>query len=172
LLEAEEIAKRSKQPTSQFWAKNYLCKAYGYKLELDKTIETFSESVKLFNPNEMQEGVDNVLAYNFLGIALTRTGKSQEGETYLQKSLALIEKIKPDDEVFIAIIKNSLGENLLAQNKFDEAKPLIEDTYPIIKAKLGDGHKNTVGALKRLVALYEKTNNTELAGKYRDQLPK
>ncbi len=171
LLEAEEIANRLKLPSSQFWAKNYLCKAYGYKLDLDKVIETCSESVKLFNPNEMQEGTDNVLAFNFLGLALTRTGKPQEGEPHLRKSLALIEKVNPNDEVFISIIKSALGENLLAQNKLDEAKPLIENTYPIIKAKLGDQHRNAIGALKRLVTLYEKTNNMELANKYRAELP-
>lgn len=171
LLEAEEIANRSKQPNSLFWAKNYLCKAYGYKGDLGKTITVCAESIKLFNPNEIQEGVDNALAYNFLGLSLTRTGKPQEGEPWLRKSLALIVKVRSNDEVFIAIIKNSLGENLLAQNKIDEAKPLIEDTYPTIKAKLGDQHKNTIGALKRLVTLYEKTNNTELANKYRAELP-
>jgi hypothetical protein len=84
--------------------------------------------------------------------------------------LALIERVNPNDDVFIAIIKSALGENLLAQNKLDEAKPLVEGTYPIIKAKLGDQHRNTIGALKRLVSLYEKTNNTELANKYRAQL--
>ncbi len=171
LLEAEEIANRSKLPNSQFWAKNYLCKAYGYKGDLDKILEVCSQTVKLFNPNEMKEGVDNVYTYNFLGLALTRTGKPQEGEPYLRKGLALIEKVTPTDEVFVAIIKSALGENLLAQDKLDEAKPLVEDTYPIIKAKLGDQQKNTISALRRLVTLYEKTNNTELANKYRAELP-
>lgn len=171
LNEGDVIAEKLGIQTFKFFAKNYLCNAYGQMQNLEKIIEVCPQAIKLFNPNELQEGIDNVYTYNFLGIALTRTGKPQEGEVYLRKSLALMEKISPNDEVFIAIIKSALGESLLAQNKLDEAKPLIEETYPIIKAKLGDQHKNTIGALKRLVTLYEKTNNTELANKYRAELP-
>jgi vacuolar-type H+-ATPase subunit D/Vma8 len=104
-----------------------------------------------------------------LGILLT--GKLQEGEIYLRKGVALIEKVTPIDEIFVAITKSVLGENLLAQNKIDEAKPLLEDTFPFIKSKLGDQNRSTVNALKRLVTFYEKTNNTELADKYRAELP-
>ena len=172
LLEADEIANRLNLPQFKFWTKNNLCNGYGMKVDLDKMLESCSEAVKLFNPGEAQEGVENVYTYHHLGIALTRTGKPQEGEQYLRKCLALIQKVSPNDEAFIATIKSALGESLLAQNKIDEARPLVEDTYSVIKGKVGDKHIFAISALKRLVTLYEKMNNTELANKYRAELPK
>lgn len=172
LLEADEIANRLNLPQFKFWTKNSLCNGYGMKVDLGKMLESCSEAVKLFNPGEAQEGVENVYTYHHLGIALTRTGKPQEGEVYLRKCLTLIQKVSPSDEAFIATIKSALGESLLAQNKIDEARPLVEDTYEVIKGKVGDKHIFAISALKRLVTLYEKMNNTELANKYRAELPK
>ncbi len=171
LLEADEIANRLNLPHLKYWTKNNLCNAYGLQLGSAKTVESCSEAVKLFAATNAKEGIENVYTYGYLGTSLTTSDRPQEGEVYLRKGLKLAETIQPVNEVLVALFKNASGETLLAQNKIDEARPLIEDTYPIIKSTLGVQNGYTISGIKRLVTLYEKTNNAELANKYRAELP-
>lgn len=63
-----------------------------------------------------------------------------------------------------------LGECLTAQQRYAEAEPLLLESYPVLKAKLGEQHARTVDALRRLVALYEAWGQPDKASDYRAML--
>jgi eukaryotic-like serine/threonine-protein kinase len=172
LAEANQLADKINLPTYKFYARNYTCNTYAQMQNWEKVIEFCSQSLQIFPSTNLAEANDNFVAYNNLGLALTRTGKAAEGEPNLRKALSITEKLDPNDNTGrITLAKSALGENLLAQNKIDEAKLLIEETFPKIKEKFGDKNYYTISALKRLITLYEKTNNQELAEKFRAELP-
>jgi serine/threonine protein kinase/Flp pilus assembly protein TadD len=60
-----------------------------------------------------------------------------------------------------------LGGCLLAQGKFQEAEPLLIQSYPILLKDSGDGAKHAAEARQRIVDLYTAWGKPERAAEYR-----
>ena len=62
---------------------------------------------------------------------------------------------------------SALGYCLLAQKRFDEAEPLLLESYRKMQAARGDRHIGTRTALDRIVVLYESWGKPEQARRWR-----
>jgi tetratricopeptide (TPR) repeat protein/predicted Ser/Thr protein kinase len=60
---------------------------------------------------------------------------------------------------------------LTALGRFDDAEPLLLESYPQIKAAFGDRHRETVRAVEALVRLYTDWDKPSEADRYRALLP-
>ena len=102
-----------------------------------------------------------------VGLSLTRNGKATEGEPYLREVVAVRKKIDPPGDAATAYASSLLGECLTTQKRFDEAEPLLVNSYHELRAKLGDQHKRTIDARQRVAKLYQDWNKPEQAAPFR-----
>ena len=56
-----------------------------------------------------------------------------------------------------------LGECLLALERYDEAEPLLINSYAALRSSLGDSNPRTREAQQRLIRFYEATGRAEQA---------
>jgi eukaryotic-like serine/threonine-protein kinase len=132
--------------------------------------KTESEDKKAIDLVRQYMGPENPLTASTagtLGLTLTRDGKAAEGEPYLREALAIRKKILPPGDVSISSAVSALGECLTAQKRYDDAEPLLLQSYEELKAKSGDQDKRTTEARKRLAKLYEDWNKPEQAAQFR-----
>ena len=66
----------------------------------------------------------------------------------------------------IAKTASVLGAALAGQRRFEEAEPLLVESYPIIKDDRGPHHRRTQQALERIVALYDAWNRPQERARY------
>jgi serine/threonine-protein kinase len=87
----------------------------------------------------------NVTAYSerLLGEIATRRGQLKKGEELLRKALADLLKKNKEPSRDIALAKLSLGENLIAQERFPDAEPLISSALEGSMSLVGDKHPFT-----------------------------
>ena len=90
-----------------------------------------------------------------------------EGEPYLRDALAIRQKNFPADDFVVAHTSSMLGECLTAQKRFEEAEPLLRNSYNNLKAKVGDQNRRTLDARKRLAKLYDDWNKPDQAAQFR-----
>ncbi len=107
------------------------------------------------------------------GAALLALGKPAEAELKLRESLAVRQKIQPDDwTTFDA--QTLLGAALLDQKKYAKAEPLLVSGYEGMKrrqAKIpAQDRFHLTRALERLVLLYEKWGKPDKAAHWRKEL--
>lgn len=73
---------------------------------------------------------------------------------------------------YTALTKAALGECLTTQKRFEEAEPLLIESYNDLKASQGEQNPRTVEALRFLVGLYDLWKRPDRAAPYRALLPK
>ena len=106
-----------------------------------------------------------------LTLRLVDTGDCDAGESLLQNSLKLGELTLQDNDWRLGAIKSVLGECLTTLGRYEEAGPLVVESYPVIRAEYGDGHAETRNALQRIIRLYEAWGKPDKAAEYRALLP-
>ena len=105
-----------------------------------------------------------------LGFGLLVNGRPQEAEAHLRECLAIWQQW-PEEWRNIAASRSLLGSALTALGRFDEAEPLLLESYSVFVDNNGPSHSRTVRSLRRVVELYEAWNRTEAAERYRALLP-
>ncbi len=105
-----------------------------------------------------------VLLRNLASVLVT-VGKATEGEAKARESLAIFQTSDPDS-FRVADAKSVLGSCLAAQRRFDEAEPLLVQSYPVLKEDTGDGAKYAPAARQRIVDLYTAWGKPERAAEY------
>jgi serine/threonine-protein kinase len=90
-----------------------------------------------------------------LGVTLSRLGQPAEGEVLVREALELRRKTLPKDNFLIPLTESALGECLIAQKHFTEARPLLVSGYNGLKAKFGDSDVRVIEARQRLDKLSE-----------------
>ena len=81
-----------------------------------------------------------------------------EAETAFRKALAIRVSLLSSDHWQIAEVQSSLGYSLVKQNKFEEAKTLLQSSYDVLNEKLGPHHQLTQKTKSRRDALYKIRN--------------
>ena len=76
----------------------------------------------------------------------------------------------PERSQVTADIHCQLGKTASLTGRFDEAEPLLLDSYPIIAADRGATNRRTLEAIERIVDLYDSWGNGEAAAKWRAKL--
>jgi len=99
-------------------------------------------------------------ALNVLGLALARNQNPKRGELLLRRCAEHYRKLvlQPEYAWLAADVSNTLGECLMAQERFEEAEPLLVDSFAVIRDALGEYSLATRVAADRLLTLYTATD--------------
>ncbi len=103
--------------------------------------------------------------------ALIRNGRHAEAEPILRESLAIRQKVQPDDWTTY-FVRSSLGSSLLGQKKYGEAESDLLQAYEGLKARERQiptlfAKAFLADAAGRIIRLYEAWGKTEKAAEWR-----
>ncbi|HLG14769.1 MAG TPA: serine/threonine-protein kinase [Blastocatellia bacterium] len=101
------------------------------------------------------------------GLFLTDKGTPLDAEPLLREGLEIRRKAFSAGDWRTAEAQSVLGGCLAALKRYDEAEPLLVESYATLKAKRGDRDRTTQQTLKRLISLYEAWGKSEKAAPYR-----
>lgn len=96
-------------------------------------------------------------------------GHLQEAESDFDECLSILEASLPPGHDVLAMNRGKYGSLLTALHRFDEAEPILIDSYDKLQAHFGGGHPDTQRAQNRLVNLYDASDRPHLASNYREQ---
>ena len=97
----------------------------------------------------------------FKGLSLAKSGHPDEGEKLLREAVKIRTELLPKEHFWGAIANSALGECLMIQKRFAEAKLLISDSYENLKNSQGADNPRTNLAEKRLDKLNEVWKKSE-----------
>jgi len=150
-----------------------LASAYKAAGRLDLALPLLEETVKLIKAKLGSEHPHTLTVMNNLGRAYIRSGESAKAEALLRECSAIGEKKQPDAWTTFDT-KSLLGAALLGQKKYSEAEPLLLAGYQGLKQREAripvSGGSRLVGALERLVQLYEALGKKHEAKEWREKL--
>jgi serine/threonine protein kinase/tetratricopeptide (TPR) repeat protein len=120
-----------------------------------------------------QEHFGTVAAQQVLGWLLVKRGEPGQAEPLLQSCVDTFSRLDiPEHLAWLPAQGNSaLGECLAAQQRFDEAEPLLVQGYDTIQEAKGDGYILTRIALERVIGLYEAWGKTDQVARWRAKVP-
>jgi serine/threonine-protein kinase len=130
-------------------------------------LERVTETLDLYRQNFGTHYDNYPTALITQGLIWDKAGKSQESEAILREAVRLRTNSLPKEHFWVALANGALGEFLTNQGRYDEAEPLLLESYENLKSSQGTNNPRTRLALKRLVALYEASGNSGAAEKYR-----
>ncbi|MCA9256568.1 MAG: tetratricopeptide repeat protein, partial [Phycisphaerales bacterium] len=108
-----------------------------------------------------------------LGMMLLKSGRAAEAEPVLREVLKAREDADTPDPWLIALAQSTLGECLTSQKRFDEAAPLVVDSYGVIESSAGEKSHLVayrVDALQRIIDLYDAWEQPARADEWRAKL--
>ncbi len=89
----------------------------------------------------------------------------------LQACIAYQEAQFPEDEMLHACSRNALGAQLTRSGQFQEAKPLLTESYRVISSRFRAANPRTRSAIQRLVDYYQAVGKPNKAAHYRAMIP-
>lgn len=104
-----------------------------------------------------------------LASVLVTEGKAVEAEAKAREAL-LVFRTKQPNFWRVADTESVLGSCLTARGRFEEAEPLLLESYPVLKNDKGDGAKHAAEARQRIVELYTKWGRPERLVAYQPKL--
>ena len=90
-----------------------------------------------------------------LGLILDKTGRPQEGETYLREALEIRTRLLPSGNRLIGTTEGALGECLTMLKRYGEAEPLLLDSYKILGSTAVEHDLRKIKAVQRLTTFYQ-----------------
>ncbi|MGB2986558.1 MAG: serine/threonine-protein kinase [Phycisphaerae bacterium] len=102
-----------------------------------------------------------------LGSLLLDRGDPAGSEPLLRECVAIRSRAFAADDWRTANANSALGACLNSLKRFEEAEPLLLQSYPNIKAKHGESDKRTRKALQRIIDLYVGWGKTDKAAEFR-----
>jgi non-specific serine/threonine protein kinase/serine/threonine-protein kinase len=102
-----------------------------------------------------------------LGWAQSRAGELAEGERPLREGLAIVSNALPTSHWFPAEAQGRLGDCLTTLKQFDEAEPLLTNSYEKLRVAPGTPPAQRIQAIERLVHYFELTGQKEKAAAWR-----
>jgi tetratricopeptide (TPR) repeat protein len=137
---------------------DYIAKIYFVKGKPEKAEELYRELLKIY------PRADAMIS---LGEILTGKGMNVEADTLLRKGLKILMDKRPADINEIAEAKGLLGENLISEKRYQDAEPLLLDSFNSLKK---EDDTLTVKAAGRLARLYTEWGKSSEAMKYKRML--
>jgi tetratricopeptide (TPR) repeat protein len=169
LREAEAIQRKSLNPSSLWLGDNLRNQAISYYQQgrYAESLSKVTETLKIYRDSfgTYYDNYPTALIIN--GLILAKTGQPQEGEKILREAVKIRTEALPKEHYWVALANSALGECLTIQKRYNEAEPLLLNSYEALKISQGAGNPRTTIALQRLVALYENSGKPELAARYR-----
>lgn len=106
-----------------------------------------------------------------LAKVLLEEGADEDAEAFIRECLQIRKTALPDSHWLIPNTESLLGRCLAAQERFEEAEPLLLASYESLRTQLGATSQPAVDALRRIIDLYEAWNKPDEAAQYRAKLP-
>ncbi len=103
-----------------------------------------------------------------LASLLAATGEPEQGEALARQALQILRQFKKPDDWSIADAESILGACLRAQERYQEAEPLLVKGYRILRETRGASSIYTLQARRRIRDLYEAWGKPEQTVEYRD----
>ena len=168
LLEAETIL-RQFQPSSLWVGDNLRNQAISFYRQgrYAESLDRVSEALKIYLENFGPHYDNYPTALITKGLILAKTGQREEGEAILREAVKIRTESLPKEHYWVALAKSALGECLTIQERYNEAEPLLVESHESLRNSQGATNPRTRLALQRLVELYEKWQEPDLAAKYR-----
>jgi eukaryotic-like serine/threonine-protein kinase len=107
------------------------------RAEIDEVLKVIRKVVPE-KPNLYENYAENVLAN-----ILTKTGEAEKSEKIMREVVASYPKLLESPNADIATAKRSLGETLIAQRKFDEAKQILTESEKEFVETVGEDAPQT-----------------------------
>jgi serine/threonine-protein kinase len=173
LREAEAIQRKFLNPSSLWLGDNLRNQAISYYQQgryaesLGKVTETLKIYRESFGP--YYDNYPTALIIN--GLILAKTGQAREGEKILREAVKIRTESLPNEHHWVALANSALGECLTIQKRYNEAEPLLLNSYEALKISQGADNPRTTIALQRLINLYDAWNKPDQAAPYRALLP-
>jgi serine/threonine-protein kinase len=102
---------------------------------------------------------------------LLHNGRNEEALPVVEQSFTTRERLMPMERWERQKTRSVLGCCYARLGRFEEAEPLLLESYPWIRDDRGPGHKRTVQACERIIELYELWGKPEQAARWRAELP-
>ncbi|MEY2540535.1 MAG: eukaryotic-like serine/threonine-protein kinase [Verrucomicrobiota bacterium] len=172
LRECETISQGQGESQVVFSSKVSLCKACWLGDDYNSAIETGSAAIELARKLHLETRPEFIYTLEYLAMSLARTGRVKEADPFAREALGRAEKDFPKGDFRMALAEGTLGECLIAQDRFSEGESLIVRSYEFLSS--WKPHARTplyerwrTLARKRIVDLYEKWQKPDLAARYR-----
>jgi len=172
LREAEAIFHRLLSP-SHLWLADNLRNQAALLYEQNRfaeSLEKVTKTLDLYRANFGTHYDNYPTALIIRGLSLTKTGQPNEGETILREAVKMRSDSLPKEHFWVALANDALGECLTNQGRYDEAEPLLLQSYESLKSSQGASNPRTRLAVQRLIALYEGWGKFDTAKSYRNRL--
>ncbi len=104
-----------------------------------------------------------------LALAQCEAREFSRCEKSIRESILLLQN--RGRSVQIAEARSILASCLVGQGQFQEAEPILLESYSVLKSELGVQSRRTLRSLEWIIAFYEKRGDLEAAAKYRSLHP-
>jgi len=172
LHEAEAIFRKLLVPSHLWLGDNLRNQAISYYQQgrYAESLSKITETLKIYRDSfgPYYDNYPTALIIN--GLILAKTGQPQEGETILREAGKIRTESLPKEHYWVAQANSALGECFTIEKRYNEAEPLLLESYETLKSSQGASNPRTQIALRRVVALYENWGKLETATKYRSRL--
>jgi len=102
---------------------------------------------------------------------LIADSRYDEAELALRESLEVFHAALPRDHWLTSVAESQHGACLAALGRHQEAEPLLLNSYRCLARIRGEGHRDAIDALERVVKLYQMWGKLHKANEYRAMLP-
>lgn len=138
----------------------------------DEALEYFDRSLDMLDQTDVPPRHPN-RAYPIAakaGIHLDNEDYGQ-AEELLREALSLrLENFDPE-HLLVSEVRNSLGAALTGQARYEEAEPLLTETYALFLDGRGPDDPRTIRGARRLITYFEALGDAKSAEQYRAVLP-
>ena len=136
--------------------------------KLEQAQSKVKETLRIYRTNTSAQYINYPTALTIEGLILNKMGKSVEAEKALREAVKIREANLPKEHFLTALAKSALGECLTTQKRFEEAEPLLLESYENLKNSQGSDNPRTKTARLRVIKFYESSDKPDLAGKFRN----
>lgn len=107
--------------------------------------------------------------YNLADLLADR-GDFAAAESLAAEALAILEGALPAGDWRTALVRGLHGRCLTGLGRYPEAESLLLESYRVLRAQRGEGHRSTRAVLRRTADLYEAWGRPVEAARYRAEL--
>ena len=148
LQEGEATLRRTLQPSHLWLGDNLRNQAIAYyrRGEFEVALAKAEECVRIYLAEFGTHYDQYPTALSTRGLILSKLGKLAQGEADAREALRIRKQMLPPQHFWVGEAEGALGECLVDQHRFEEARPLLSDCYNILKRQFGPDDPRTLAA--------------------------
>ena len=160
LVEAEKIYRKLAAKSFLPLGDNLRFQAQVFYLQgnFAKAENKINETLEIYTKNSRPQFINFPTALTIQGLIFNKTNRIAEAEKVLREAAKIRSENLPKDHFLTALTNSALGECLMTQKRFNEAEPLLLESYESLKNSQGAENPRAKIALQRLNKLYDEKN--------------